>query len=132
MAQEDGSGEAAIRAAGAAFSRAFEAGDTTALGGLYTEDALLLAPGDTVRGRAAIRRWFRPREGGNQFTHQLIVDDLSITGDVAVDRGRWVQAFPGEDGEAPRETSGVYLVIWRRGPDGAWRMKYDMWHAPYD
>lgn len=120
-----------IRDAAAAFSAAFEAGDTTALGELYTEHALLLAPGDTIRGRDAIRRYFRPREGRRPFDHQLIADDLEVHGDVAIDRGRWIQEFQLEDGGASR-TSGVYLVIWRRGADDRWRMSYDMWHAPYE
>jgi len=120
-----------IRDAAAAFSAAFEAGDTTALGELYTENALLLAPGDTIRGRVAIRRYFRPREGGRPFDHQLVADDLEIHGDVAVDRGRWIQTFQLEDGGAD-SASGVYLVIWRRGADGRWRMSYDMWHDPYE
>lgn len=120
-----------IRDAAAAFSTAFEAGDTTALGELYTENALLLAPGDTIRGRTAIRRYFRPREGGRPFDHQLVADDLEVHGDVAIDRGRWIQEFQLEDGGADR-ASGVYLVIWRRGTDDRWRMSYDMWHAPYE
>lgn len=123
--------EASIRDAAAAFSAAFETGDTTSLGNLYTEDALLLAPGDTVRGRTAIRRYFRPREGGRPFDHQLIADDLQVHGDVAIDRGRWIQEFELEDGGTNR-FSGVYLVVWRRGADGRWRMSYDMWHAPYE
>ncbi|MGI9039357.1 MAG: YybH family protein [Gemmatimonadota bacterium] len=123
--------EAAIRGAAAAFSAAFEAGDTTALGELYTTDALLLAPNDTVRGRAAIRRWFAPREGRNPFDHTLTADALEVRGDVAIDRGWWTQEFRREDGTT-NGSSGVYLVIWRRGSDGRWRMSYDMWHAPYD
>jgi len=123
--------ETSIRQAAAAFSAAFEAGDTTSLGNLYTEDALLLAPGDTVRGRTAIRRYFRPREGGRPFDHQLIADDLQVHGDVAIDRGRWIQEFELDDGGTNR-FSGVYLVVWRRGADGRWRMSYDMWHAPYE
>jgi uncharacterized protein (TIGR02246 family) len=123
--------EADLRAAAAAFSAAFEAGDTTALGELYTADALLLAPGDTVRGRAAIRRWFAPREGGNRFDHSLTADAIDIHGNLAIDRGWWTQAIDRDDGTTS-VASGVYLVIWRREADGRWRMAYDMWHAPYD
>lgn len=123
--------EASIRAAAAAFSDAFERGDTLTLGNLYTEDALLLAPSDTVRGRAAIRRWFRPRDGGRRFEHRLVADDLRVHGNVAIDRGRWIQEFALEDGGTSR-ASGVYLVVWRRGADDRWRMAYDMWHAPYE
>lgn len=123
--------EQSIRAAGAAFSEAFESGDTTSLGELYTEDALLLAPGDTVRGRAAIRRWFRPRDGARRFDHALEVADLHVEGDIAIDRGRWVQTLHDEQAD-PHTASGVYLVVWRRGIDGRWRMQFDMWHAPYE
>lgn len=123
--------EAAILDAAAAFSAAFEAGDTTALGDLYTSDALLLAPNDTVRGRAAIRRWFAPREGGDPFDHTLTTDAIDVRGNIAIDRGWWTQEFRREDGTT-NASSGVYLVIWRRGADDRWRMSYDMWHAPYD
>lgn len=126
-----GDAEAAIREAASSFSAAFETGDTTTLGELYTTDALLLAPNDTVRGRPAIRRWFAPRDGRNPFDHTLTADAIEVRGDIAIDRGWWTQELRREDGTI-NGSSGVYLVIWRRGSDGRWRMSYDMWHAPYD
>jgi len=33
-------------------------------------------------------------------------------------------------GEAPQSAEGRYLVVWRRGSDGRWRIEYDMWHRP--
>lgn len=121
----------AILAASAAFSRAYVEGDMETLAALYTEDAVLLPPGRVVRGREAIARYFAPRPGRRNLSHSMRPDDLRIHGDTAVDSGTWTNVWQTGDGE-PRRAEERYLVVWRRGDDGRWRIEYDMWHRPRD
>lgn len=120
---------AAILAASAAFSRAYVYGDMETLAGLYTEDAVLLPPGRVVRGREAIADYFAPSPGRRNLSHSMRPDDLRIHGDTAVDSGTWTNVWQVDGGE-PRRAEERYLVVWRRGDDGRWRIEYDMWHRP--
>jgi ketosteroid isomerase-like protein len=125
-AEED---RAAITDASLAFSAAFMAGDTTALGALYTENAILMPPSGNVHGNEAIRTYFAPAEERQQVGHKLISESLLIEGDVAIDMGRWESTTQLGDAE-PRTSSERYLVVWQRQPDGSWRISYDAWHWP--
>ena len=119
----------AISQASRAFSAAFVAGDTAALGELYTEDAVLLPAGRTVTGRDAIKRFFAPREGRTQVAHAMNSESLLLQSDLAIDMGRWSSTTQRE-GEEPRTASERYLLVWQRQADGSWKMTHDAWHAP--
>jgi len=118
----------AIAAASRAFSAAFVRGDTATIRDLYTTDAVLRPPGREVRGRDAIVRYFAPGPREN-VSHAMETDELRVTGDVAVDSGTWRHRWRTPGGDV-QEASERYLVIWRRGDDGRWRIEYDMWHRP--
>ena len=120
---------AAIAAASRAFSGAYVTGDTATIRELYTPEALLLPAETDVRGRDAIVRYFAPGPRRRNLAHAMASDDLQISGDLAVDVGTWTNTWAIDDGE-PRTASGRYLVVWRRGADGRWRIEVDMWHRP--
>ena len=119
----------AIAAASRAFSEAYMAGDTATIRGLYTDDGMLLPPGRRVEGRDAIARYFAPGPRRVNTHHAMVSDRLEVTGDVAVDVGTWYNRWR-MDGGAEQEAEGAYLVVWRRGDDGRWRIQYDAWHRP--
>lgn len=120
---------AAIAAASRAFSDAYVGGDTARLADLYTDDALVLPPGQTVQGRGAIQRYFGPGPRRVNLAHAMTSERLDVQGDIATDVGEWSNTWRIGDEDA-QTASGRYLVVWRRGPDGRWRMVYDMWHRP--
>jgi len=120
---------AAISAASRAFSAAYIANDVEGLKAIYTADAVLLAPGKEIRGRNEAGEYFRWRPGYRQVDHAMTTDELLVRGDTAIDVGTWHSI--GQRGDAePSSASGRYLVVWVRESDGAWRIKYDMWHRP--
>lgn len=118
-----------IAAASHAFSEAYLAGDTATIRELYTEDAVLLPPDREVRGRDAITRYFAPVPRRENVSHAMESSDLRIYDDTAIDAGTWHNTVR-VDGGPEREASGRYLVVWRRGDDGRWRIEYDAWHRP--
>jgi len=119
----------AIAEASRAFSAAVVAGDTAALGALYTADAVLMPPTRNIEGNEAIRRYFAPGDSRTQVGHELTSDRLLIEGDLAIDMGTWSSTTQRE-GEEPRTASERYLVVWRRQADGSWKIAWDAWHWP--
>jgi len=119
----------AILAASRAFSDAYVRNDPEALGRLYTTDAVLMPASRQVRGRAEAQRFFTWGARHRQLAHSMESSSLEIRGDTAVDVGTWHSTS--QRGEEPVSvSSGAYLVVWVRESDGAWRMKYDVWHRP--
>ena len=118
-----------IREASRAFSAAYVTNDVETITALYTDDALLLPPGRDVRGREAAGEYFSWRGSYRQLSHAMQSEELVIRDDIAIDVGTWHST--GQRGDAPpTSASGRYLVVWVKEGDGAWRMKYDMWHRP--
>jgi len=123
------SDSARIAEASRAFSDAYVRNDTTALGQVYSDTAVLYPPHREIVGRAAIRRYFAWGAPYRQLEHAMQSERLTITGDIAVDIGRWTST--GQRGTAaPTTASERYLVVWVRESDGEWRILYDMWHQP--
>ena len=118
----------AIVAAANAFSAAYVRGDADSMAALYTDDAAIFPEGTpAIVGREPIRRYWTLAPNRRVTSHVLMPDRIEIAGDIAHDYGRFQIA--GETDGAPWGPSfGKYLVVWRRGHDGQWRMHLDMWN----
>lgn len=123
--------EAAAEAEGAfdevyaAFSAAYRAGDAEAVAALYADDAFYLAPGDEIE-RGDVGRHFgflSSFEPGAGPVIEFEVVDRDISGGLAYDVGYFTFR---QDG-APAESAGrgKFIVIWKRGEDGVWRIHAD-------
>ena len=123
---------AGIARSASALSRALERGDAAAMADQYVEDATLVPPnGRMVTGRDAILAFWTPRNPDfRTLAHSLTTDRLEVAGEVAVEVGTWRQKGQLRD-EAARESAGRYLVVWRRQPDGSWKMQFDSWTATF-
>jgi uncharacterized protein (TIGR02246 family) len=115
-----------------AFSRALERGDAEGMAAQYVDDAVLVPPGGRmIAGRDSIRDFWTPRNPDfRTLAHSLTTERLEVVGDVAVEVGTWRQEGQLRD-DPPRQSAGRYLVVWRRRPDGVWRMQFDSWTAPF-
>ncbi|NOT08874.1 MAG: nuclear transport factor 2 family protein [Gemmatimonadales bacterium] len=119
----------AIVNASRAFSAAYVRNDSSALGAVYADSAVLMPPGREIRGRSAIRRYFSWGPRYRQIAHAMTSLRLTINGNMAVDAGTWTSTS--QRGDAPEATrSERYLIVWVREPDQRWRILYDMWHIP--
>ena len=113
----------AITAASDAFDAAWTAGDWDALGAMYTEDAVVMAPGaEAVTGRAAIAEFMSGRADG--LVLDLTTTEVFSVEGAALEVGSYMIA--GADGG--HVDHGNYMVAWSWTDDG-WQMARDMWNS---
>ena len=116
--------EQAIRSQLDRFEEAFNAGKGSEVGAFYTEDAIAFPPGSPrVEGREAIGKlWQSVIDSGAK---NLELEALEIgpgPEKTAYEVGRVKLATSGGPAE------GKYIVIWKQGDDGVWRLHRDIWN----
>jgi uncharacterized protein (TIGR02246 family) len=106
-------------------------GDTEGYIALLTDDAVLLPPnGAPVSGKEAIRTWNNAMSKQFRIVSYAPVDDeVIVDGNWAFRRATvdWTIA-PTAGGKAVRD-SGKFIIIYRRGSDGSWRVARDIWNS---
>lgn len=118
-----------IEAALKTFAAAYNAGDGATVAQLYAEDAALLPPGEArVDGRAAIQAYWQGAIDGGISDLTLEAVEVEESGDLAMEVGAFSLAVPGEN-DAKVTVAGKYIVVWKKGADGAWRLYRDIWNA---
>ena len=113
----------------AQFSQAYMDGDVDAMMTLYTDDAVVF-PGNSeyLQGQEALRRYWALPEGRRITHHKITPVEVEVSGDMASDFGHYeVSGVNGEQAWGP--SHGKYLIVWKRGDDGRWRMHLDMWNS---
>ena len=121
--------EAALRAADDAVNHACDLGDET-VAALYAEDAVLLPEGEpVVRGREAIREYFRSSIAANRKAGECgpqILSDraVGVSGDLGWSSGAGKDIGPG----GAITWSGKYLSVSRK-VNGKWLYIRDTWNS---
>lgn len=119
----------AIAAANAAFAKSFNAGDAAAVASHYTEDASVLPPGaNRADGRAAIEAFWKGAIDGGLKNLTLKGIKVGARDDLAYEDGVFTLDVPGSNG-AMTTINGKYIVVWKKGSDGAWRLYRDIWNT---
>jgi ketosteroid isomerase-like protein len=119
---------AAIEASNAKFSEVFARGDAAALATLYTSDAMLFPPGEeVVRGNVSIGQYWKKAHEGGVASAQPTTTDVERSGDVAYETGK-VELVLRAEGKPDVSASAKYLVVWKRQPDGVWKLHRDIWN----
>ncbi len=111
------------------FSQAYIEGDVATMVSVYTNDAVIFPNNaEYIRGKEAIERYWKLPKGRRITHHKLIPKEIEVSGSMASDFGHY--EISGEnDGKAWGPVYGKYLVVWKRGDDGLWRMHLDMWNS---
>ena len=110
-------------------SEAYVQGDIDALVSVYTADGVA-APSrsDFVQGRPALDSLWALPPGRTILRHVATPVELVIEGDYAYDWG-YYEGEVAQDGESLGTFEGKYVIVWRRGEDGTWRIAVDMWNS---
>lgn len=109
---------------------AFNREDIAAMMRCAAPDIDAMAPGrPAIRGIDAQVQFWR---GGFKAAKSLLFlfpDDLEITGEVAIDRHRWVLDSMPKRGGRPAHDEGKGVWIWRRHTDGRWKIARSIWNS---
>lgn len=123
-ARAGGNPEASIRRVGQEWAEHWNAGDLDRLVAAYSEDAVYMPPHHAaVHGRGAIREYLKGpmQHGVGNLTYEVTY--IKRSGGLAYDVGRYSMTVP-QDGGA-RQDHGKYLTVWKRQPDGRWKIVAD-------
>ena len=119
---------AAVEAAADAYLAAMRAGDWALVARSFADDAVRIPPHEEPhRGRDAIEAWL----GGIEelSSYELTRDRIEGADGLAYVRGRYAITLRPVGAPGPVSDEGDFLEVWRREPDGAWRVAEAIWNT---
>jgi len=112
----------AAKALAAQYDAAYEARDAEAMGRLYTEDGILVAPSGTIhRGRGALIEYYKKRFASGARGHHLSVIDAHAEAGAGFAILHFAVQSPNAKG-ALHSVEGNLVAIYRHTPDG-WHLR---------
>lgn len=116
--------ETYIRNAGPRFASAFNAGNAATIAGFYTDDAILMEANQPLaKGSAVIREVFN-QFIANKPVLNFAADRIVQSGDMAYEYGHYTLQMMSPAGGSTAD-QGNYVAVWRRQPNGEWKMAVD-------
>jgi len=119
--------EATLRALIKDWSAAAQAKDAAKFVSLYADDAVVMMAGaPDIEGLAAIREGIPAMMQDPAFALSFEADRVEVarSGDLAFETGSYSMTMTGPD-KKPASEKGHYVVVWRKGADGAWKVVVD-------
>lgn len=112
------------------FIEFYSAGDAEAIATLYTDDAVLLAPGLSQRtGREAIQRFWQAAMDANISNFENLEFKLLKTADtLCIQYFTFEMTIPGKNGES--RTESIKNVLSWELVDSEWLINLDVWNSP--
>jgi uncharacterized protein (TIGR02246 family) len=109
---------------------AFSAGQPDALVAVFTDNAVVLPPGEAqLNSREAIRSW--AQNLANEFTVRggYTGSDVQVVGDWAIERYTGFLTVTPKKGGPPVEDHLRGIHVYQRQADGSWRITQDIWNS---
>lgn len=109
-------------------------GDARFFEGILADDVVIMPPGiAAIEGAPACLEFIRHvlQENAREFERRVMthVDaEVSVSGDVAFDRGSFSQTLTPLAGGDEIHEQGQYLRVYARAPDGSWRIARVIWN----
>ena len=132
-AQSDNAAQAAIRTALTQWMADFNAGNADKVCGLFAPDLIAQYRGQPERDYNGLCELLKRSLGDRtkSYAYALAIKEILVAGDIAVVRLTWTLKVKPKDG-APEITSDEPgMDIFRRQPDGSWKIsRYIAYEAP--
>jgi ketosteroid isomerase-like protein len=120
----------AIEATNARFIGAVLRGDTAGIADGYASDAILMMPNEKLlTGHDAIAKTLVGMMSSMKFTAFAgHTQDVVATGDYAIETGTYDMTTQAK-GAKPVHDVGKYLTVWKKQPDGSYRVVRDIMNS---
>jgi ketosteroid isomerase-like protein len=121
----------AVEASAARSSAAFNRGDIDAFIQPFAPDVWVFPPNaEPFQGPAAAHEFFTRGYTAGSRNLQLTTTGLERSGGLAYETGTYTadNPTPGQPGAMSRDY-GKYVHVWKRAPDGAWRIHVVIWSS---
>jgi len=121
---------AAVEQANMKLAEAIRQGDAAAAASLYADDAILM-PYETemIKGKPGIEAYWSGAIQMGVKNLVLTVVELGGADDFVYEVGTAVMTVQLEGMTEPMEGSGKYVVIWKKGEDGTWKLHVDIFNT---
>lgn len=122
--------EAAIAEFNRQYLAAINGADIDALADLTTDDHMMISSGGPpLVGKQALVDAMTGAFERLEFDESWMPEETVVSGDLAYQRGTFVVIATPKAGGAPTRTTGNFLRIYRRQPDGSWFMVRDNFNS---
>lgn len=117
----------ALKAADRAFNQATAEQGVEGWVANFAENGVMFRAGEVVRGRDAVRDLMTPAFAapGYAVTWEPEFGEVSATADLGYTVGHYESQVVGPAGDT-LTSGGRYVTIWRKDPDGTWRVLLDI------
>ena len=124
---DDAAARSAIGAASKSYLVAINAGDAATLTSFYADDAVSYQPNmDPLAGKAAIAEGMKGWMAAMKISDgRAKTDTVIVMNDLAVEIGGYTGTMTPTGGKAMQDR-GRYINIWKRQPDGSWKIWRDI------
>jgi len=121
---------AAIKATFNEWVPLYNAGDFDKIMSFYAENSMQMPPNEPIRkGKEAILFGMKnARELNDEHCDSSVVEDVRVSGNLAVVRGVDTGTNTPRSGGEPIKYSVKWLTVLERQPDGIWKWIYEMWN----
>src|SRR5687768_5816886 len=120
---------AAVEASGNRAEMAYNRGEMEGFVRAFSDDIWVFPPNaQPVQGRQAAFDHFQRGYDGGVRNLQLTTTGLDRHGTMAYETGTYTAEITAT-GQAMRPDNGKYVHVWKRAPNGDWRIHFAMWSS---
>jgi ketosteroid isomerase-like protein len=119
-----------IKRTTAALLDAVNSSDADRCSAVWAANGVLMPPHHpSVHGHPAIVQYFRTLFSRSRCRFAFTSSDIQIDGDTALERVTYTATIWSVDDATPFEDAGKGIHVYRRQPNGSWKLTYDIWNS---